>query len=264
MADITIDDNLLRELTQLSRTAGEAIMHVYQLDDFGVEEKTDDSPVTKADNAANDLICNWLAEHYPAIPIISEEYPLPAYEERRSWTYCWIVDPLDGTKEFIKKNGEFTTNIALVKNGQPIVGVVYLPVKDLMYAAATGVGAYKEAGGRQTPLQARTYDPAAPGLSLVCSRSHMGARTQAYTERYSQPIMLKVGSSLKMMLIAEGKADIYPKLGPISEWDVAASQCILTEAGGSITHIESGLPIHYNKESMLMPHFLAEGIRKQN
>jgi len=259
MEKVTITEALVEQLIHISYAAGKAILDIYKKDDLGIEKKPDASPVTLADMEANKIICEGLARISPFIPIISEENELQDYETRKSWTQCWIIDPLDGTKEFIKKNGEFTTNIALIEGGIPIVGVVYAPNSDDLYWAAKDFGAYRRDHDENSRIKSAPFDETASGIKVVCSRSHLGPSTLDYAARFDKPEYIRMGSSLKMMAIAEGRADIYPKFGPINEWDVAASQIIIEEAGGSVNAASDGSPVIYNKESMLMPHFIAKG-----
>ena len=255
-------ESIALQLVDLSISAGQAIMKVYRQEDLGIEKKIDNSPLTLADKAANKIICDGLLKINPIIPILSEENDIPDYAIRKSWSTCWIIDPLDGTKEFIKRNGEFTTNIALVKNGIPILGVVHAPNFGRTYWAAKGFGAHEIYKGASTSIHANSYRFDDEGLKIACSRSHMNPSIKAYIAQFQNPDLLRLGSSLKMMYIAEGKADLYPKIGPISEWDVAASHIILEEAGGRITTLEDGEEIFYNKQNILMPSFLAEAKRQ--
>ena len=259
---IEINNNLLAALQHISRAAGSAIMEIYGETDFGVEHKDDDSPLTRADKASNKVICEGLQKLTPDTPIISEENSIPAYDIRKEYKEYWLIDPLDGTKEFIKRNGDFTTNIALIRYGKPTVGVVFAPVLDSMYYAAEGMGAHKSVNGADAvKLAAKTFDESQEGLIITCSRSHLNEDTTDYIAQYNNPTLQKVGSSLKLMLVAEGSADIYPRLGPISEWDIAASHVIVEQAGGKVYQHEDGQAIPYNKENILMPYFIAEGIR---
>ncbi|MCL4163437.1 UNVERIFIED_CONTAM: hypothetical protein GTU68_061457 [Idotea baltica] len=238
-------------------------MDVYGHADMGVKQKDDKSPLTKADLAANEIICNHLQKVTPAIPIISEEMEVPAYEIRKEYKQYWLIDPLDGTKEFIKRNGEFTTNIALIEDGVPIAGFVYVPVKEEMYWAVSGKGAFKKTATSEEKINARVWDSRAEDIIVTCSRSHLSDDTMFYINEFVNPQLLKVGSSLKLVLIAEGKADVYPRLNQVSEWDVAAAHAILIEAGGSLYQFPSEEPVVYNnRPSILMPHFVAEGVRK--
>ncbi|MFI9653153.1 3'(2'),5'-bisphosphate nucleotidase CysQ [Guyparkeria sp. GHLCS8-2] len=251
-----VDAALLAEVRAIAAAAGEAIMAVYQ-QDFAVERKADASPVTEADLVANHLIAERLAALGEGWPIITEEGRAPAWRERREWPRYWLVDPLDGTREFVKRNGEFSVNIALIDDGIPVLGVVLAPAIDLEYAAIRGQGAWRyhdEPG----PIQVRA--PADPP-TLALSRSHASRREMQLIDTFSRPgaeaSVVRCGSSLKTCLVAEGKADLYPRLGPTSEWDTAASQCVLEAAGGHLTDL-SGRPLRYNtRESLLNPMFVA-------
>jgi len=251
---------MITELLDIARRAGEAILDIYTTADFGVEMKSDDSPLTLADQASNAVICDGLAKLSIQYPILSEENKLIEYSERKDYARYWCVDPLDGTKEFIKKNGEFTVNIALIEGGRSILGVVYIPVTDEMYWAEKGSGAYKQVGADEpVTIHTANYSDSDKGLVLVCSRSHLNEATAAFLEKYQEPQTLSRGSSLKFLSIAEGDAHIYPRLAPTMEWDTAAAQIVLEEAGGSVTQYGTDDPVVYNKENLLNPHFVARG-----
>ena len=255
---MTFIANML-ELTQavadIAKEAAEKIMEVYETD-FEVRKKTDRTPLTRADMSSHNLICSRLAELTPDIPVLSEESAHIPYSTRKCWDEYWLVDPLDGTREFIKRNGEFTVNIALIRHGYPVLGVIYAPVKGLCYYAARNEGAYKQGtGGADTRLRAKTSK--ADSLVIAGSRSHGNERQQAFFRKMGeQAETIAIGSSLKFCLVAEGIADIYARFGPTSEWDSAAGQCIVEEAGGKVT--DTGFArLHYNaKESLLNPDFL--------
>jgi len=250
----------LEPLKNIAREAGASILDVYQEEgDFGVETKSDDSPLTRADKAANQVICEGLANLTPEIPIISEENKQIPYEERKSYSQFWLVDPLDGTKEFIKRNGEFTVNIALVSDRRPVLGVVFAPVLGNMAWAIKGKGAWMEKEGRRDRLQSPGFRLSDPGLRVVCSRSHLNPATQDFIDRLEQPEKVSRGSSLKFLIIAAGEAHIYPRLGPTMEWDTGAAHIILEEAGGRVEVADSRQPLLYNKESLLNPEFIAMG-----
>lgn len=251
--------NYIEALLDISYEAGRAILEVYNSDDLGVENKSDESPLTKADLASNKVICEGLKKMNPNIPIISEEDEASPYEERSKWEYCWIVDPLDGTKEFIKRNGEFTTNVALVKNGEVIAGVVYIPVSNEMYYAIKDQGAYQIIDNEQHKLTVKPYKLTDKNLRVICSRSHLNEATQAFVDQLDAPVLISKGSSLKFLSIAKGEADIYPRLAPTMEWDTCAAQIILEEAGGKVLNGEAEGKVVYNKENLLNPFFLATG-----
>lgn len=248
---------LAQQVTKIARQAGQAILEIYHQDDFGVKLKSDDSPLTAADKAANAIICAGLEQLDVQYPIISEENKQVDFNTRKNYTRCWMVDPLDGTKEFIKRNGEFTVNIALIESGKVILGVVYVPVDDAMYFAAQNEGAYRIAHGERTLLQAPTFSADDKGLGLVCSRSHLNEETQAFVDEFDMPELVAKGSSLKFLVLAEGGAHVYPRLAPTMEWDTAAAQIILEEAGGLVVHADTQQPLTYNKENLLNPYFIA-------
>ncbi|MBO3699772.1 3'(2'),5'-bisphosphate nucleotidase CysQ [Roseivirga sp. E12] len=251
------------ELSRLSKIAKEAsllaglkIMDIYNSDDFEVALKGDNSPLTKADKAAHNVIMSFL--NSTGIPVLSEEGRDITYDERKGWEYLWIVDPLDGTKEFIKRNGEFTVNIALIRRNEPILGVVYAPVLDKLYTGAKGLGVTLAIGSNISKLaRGKESDFLKPSLRVVASRSHLNIDTQAFLNQLVEPEIVSMGSSLKFMMIAEGMADVYPRFAPTMEWDTAAAHAILLELGGRVTN-PSGEPLVYNKVNLLNPHFRAE------
>ena len=241
--------------------AGDAILEVYATE-FEVTDKADDSPLTQADLAAHRVIAQGLAELDPTTPIISEESDPPPFAERRHWQRYWLVDPLDGTREFVNRNGEFTVNIALMEDGTPTFGIVGVPVQRRIFVGDCNPerrAAYVIEAGRRQELRTRRYSP--PGITVVASRSHGGARLEAWlqtlAEAFGEVQRTPVGSSLKFCLLAEGKADFYPRLGPTSEWDIAAAAAVLAAAGGIVRQFD-GTPVSYNaKESFLNPEFYA-------
>ncbi|WP_116107006.1 3'(2'),5'-bisphosphate nucleotidase CysQ [Lewinella sp. IMCC34191] len=247
---------LAREVGQITRRAGAEILKIYESDDFGVEQKSDDSPLTKADRAANEVIVAGLKELKLKAPIVSEEGKDIPYTEREQYTRFWLVDPLDGTKEFIKRNGEFTVNIALIENGRPVLGAVYVPVPDDLYYSAEGQGAFQDGEGK---VKAATFTMQDPGLKVVASRSHLNDETQAFMDKLTNPEIVSRGSSLKIVELAKGAAHLYPRLAPTMEWDTAAAHAILLEAGGRIVDDETGKELVYNKEVLRNPHFVAYG-----
>lgn len=244
----------------IARVAGEAIMQVYATD-FDVSRKDDNSPLTQADLAAHNAIIDGLKQLTPDLPVLSEESESIAAEVRNSWQTYWLIDPLDGTREFVKRNGEFTVNIALISENESILGVVYAPVPDLLYYASAGEGAYKiDKTGAVKRLQTRTFD--INKLIVAGSRSHSDHHFQQFLHKLhvttgATPELISMGSSLKICLIAEGLADVYPRLGPTYEWDTAAAHCVLQEAGGEITDEEGQLLRYNSKPSLLNPHFFA-------
>ncbi len=256
-------NTLLEQISATAKKAGEAIMEIYQKD-FSIYEKSDNSPLTDADLAAHNIIVKELAS-YSDLPILSEESADIAWSERQQWQQYWLVDPLDGTKEFIKKNGEFTVNIALIDNGQPVMGVVYAPVLDTLYVADEA-GAFKITSSGKEAIKVQSRQDGEVCM-VVGSRSHQSPEIQAFLESIpGKTDMLAMGSSLKLCLVAEAQAHLYPRLGPTSEWDTAAAHAIVKAAGGNVTILEqgngsgysdSGRPLLYNqKESILNPYFL--------
>ncbi|OCQ19021.1 3'(2'),5'-bisphosphate nucleotidase [Pseudoalteromonas luteoviolacea] len=248
------DTDLLEELVALSRLAGEEIMQIYAKD-FAVDYKSDDSPVTDADLAANRVITAGLQRLTPNIPILSEESADISWQERQTWQRYWLVDPIDGTKEFIKKNGEFTVNIALIENGTPTMGVVYAPALNTCYLAAKAIGAFRECDEARIELKVTRKNKQGK-IKVVGSRSHPSPELADYLAQFDDVEMVPKGSSLKLCLVAEGEADIYPRLGPTSEWDTGAGHAVAEIAGATVTQ-HDGSPLKYNqKESYLNPYFI--------
>lgn len=247
---------LLEPVGELARRAGEAILAVYD-GDYTIEWKADNSPLTAADLAAQKVIVAGLAAFDPVFPVVSEEAKQASWEQRKAWPRHWLVDPLDGTREFVKKNGEFTVNIALIEEGQPVLGVVYAPAMDYLVHGEHGGGAFLRDDGQDVELAARR--PAPKPLRVAASRSHLDERTAAALERMGPTERIGMGSSLKFCRIAEGRIDVYPRFGPTSEWDTAAAQCVLEAAGGVVLTLD-GQRLRYNgKESLLNPDFIALG-----
>jgi len=274
---------MLNTLQEIAYQAGQTIMEIYNSEDFNVEVKGDGSPLTRADKAAHLVIAEGLEKHFPEIPVLSEEGKDIPYETRKNWPNFFLVDPLDGTKEFIKRNGEFTVNIALIEDGNPIAGVVYAPLLGTMYAAeidasghwqlATGTKAIESnvlsnaevkesqllVASSQQPKQKPETSDQKP-YRIVASRSHNNELTEAFIEEKRKEFgaveIVPMGSSLKICLVAEGKADVYPRLGPTMEWDTAAAHAIALAAGCTVLEYESKTPLTYNKESLLNPFFV--------
>ncbi|MDY6982865.1 MAG: 3'(2'),5'-bisphosphate nucleotidase CysQ [Pseudomonadota bacterium] len=254
---------LLESISAIARNAGAAILDVYQRADHGVRFKDDASPLTHADLAAHDIINAALSRLTPQLPVLSEESAGIPWSVRREWTRYWLVDPLDGTKEFINRNGEFTVNIALVEHGVPVLGVVFAPVQNVLYGGAAQIGAWKEQAGQRERIRTVSINEGQGKLRVVASRRHAGEELEAWLARLQQRFpdleLLSMGSSLKICLVAEGRADIYPRLAPTCEWDTAAAQAVLEAAGGLLTDTKF-TPYRYNaKEALLNPHFLALG-----
>ncbi|MDH5257376.1 MAG: 3'(2'),5'-bisphosphate nucleotidase CysQ [Gammaproteobacteria bacterium] len=251
MSIATLD--LLPSVIKISENASVEILKYYN-SDFSIEEKDDHTPLTSADIAAHQCIVDALKELTPEIPILSEEASNIPFEERKKWNTYWLVDPLDGTREFINKNGEFSVNIALVSDHQPILGVIHVPVNGDCYYATKGNGAYKRSVNGTEKLSVKTTNR---DLIVVAgSRSYRDSSLDGFLKNIGNHEIISMGSSIKSCLVAEGTIDIYPRLGPTSEWDTAAAQCIVEEAGGHITDTTLK-PLRYNtKDVLLNPHFL--------
>jgi 3'(2'), 5'-bisphosphate nucleotidase len=234
--------------------AGAAIMQVYDAG-FTVQHKEDDSPLTQADLESQKVILEGLTALTPDIPILSEESAQAPWGQRQTWRELWVVDPLDGTREFVKRNGEFTVNIALVIDHEPVLGVVAAPAQGLLYWGAVGLGAFSHPqGSEQLPIH---VSPPGNPLRVVGSRSHASVETTEYLKGVKPHVITGIGSSLKFCLVAEGKADLYPRFGPTSEWDTAAGQVLLEAAGGQVTRLD-GHRLRYNcRESVINGDFLA-------
>jgi 3'(2'), 5'-bisphosphate nucleotidase len=255
-------EKLVQPVREIATEASAQIMDIYGKG-FNVEQKSDNSPLTAADLSSHKVIVAGLERLTPAIPIVSEESSDVPYAERAGWEYFWLVDPLDGTKEFIKRNDEFTVNIALIQGHEPILGVVVVPVTGLCYFAARGQGAFRQRPGeaaRRITVRSLTEGP----VRVVGSRSHRGASLDNFLARLGEHTLVTIGSSLKFCLVAEGNADVYPRLGPTSEWDTAAAQCIVEEAGGQVIDLEGKRLIYNTQESLLNPHFLVIGDSRHN
>ena len=245
-------------LVDIARRAGHAILEVYGTD-FESRAKADDSPLTEADLSAHRLIAAALGALEPQLPILSEESADIPWAQRSGWQRYWLVDPLDGTKEFVSRNGEFTVNIALIDAHRPVLGVVHIPVSDTTYSGIPGVGAWREANDRGR-LRIGVRSVAALPLRVLGSRSHGSPALAQRLEAMGPHELRAVGSSIKLCVVAEGVADFYPRLGPTSEWDIAAGQAVLEAAGGQVVDAATGLPLRYNtKDGYLNPDFLAYG-----
>ena len=251
-------DELMPDVIDLAVRAGHAILAIYNDSGYEVQRKDDRSPLTSADIASHRLIVDGLKALRPDWPILSEESAEVPFSERGQWRRYWLVDPLDGTREFIKRNGEFTVNIALIEDGVPVMGVVYAPAIDVRYAGIKGLGAWKCVARQEAEPVAACRLPGGP-VRVAGSRSHADERLQAYLERLGEHELRPMGSSLKSCLVAEGAADLYPRLGPTSEWDTAAAQAVVEAAGGHVTDTELR-PLRYNQtDSLLNPDFLVFG-----
>ena len=255
MSMMVITEEIIHEVIELTRQAGSAIMEVYKTD-FDIKIKDDNSPVTAADTKANAIITEGLKEINPEIPILSEEGRDIPFEERSKWETFWLVDPLDGTKEFIKKNNEFTVNIALLENNQPVFGVVFAPALDILYWGSTGQGAFKTiSGNSQTPVSVNSQlsDP----VKIAGSRSHPSIKMNTFTSQFEKYEVKPMGSSLKICSVADGSVHFYPRLGPTMEWDTAAAHAVLRAADGEIIKYGTYEPLKYNKRNLLNPEFIA-------
>jgi len=270
---------LMMACVKSALTAGRAILEVYDGPDMQVEKKSDDSPLTLADRRAHDIIMKGIGNL--GIPVLSEEGRNIPFEERSRWPRMWVVDPLDGTKEFIKRNGEFTVNIALVENGVPTMGVVFVPVADYLYFADLEQGAFKIDRCRAADIDEKQIESidglgslidkavrlpaardAARPFTIMGSRSHATPELEAYVEemrrKHGEVNFISAGSSLKICRVAEGAADVYPRLGPTMEWDTAAGQAIAVASGAQVVRHDDGTPLAYNKENLLNPWFIVE------
>jgi 3'(2'), 5'-bisphosphate nucleotidase len=242
----------IQDIVTIAKEAGNAIMQIYN-QDFEVEYKEDSSPLTLADKKANDIIEDGLNQLSIKLPILSEEGKETPYKDRKHWEYFWLVDPLDGTKEFVKKNDEFTVNIALIHKNSPVLGVVYAPALDICYWAKQGEGAFKD--GKKLPLktkkQRETY-------KIVASRSHMSDDTQAFIDAIEigrEKELISIGSSLKICIVAEGEADIYPRLGPTMEWDTGAAHAVVNGSGGQLNDQKNNNVLKYNTSEELLNNY---------
>jgi 3'(2'), 5'-bisphosphate nucleotidase len=246
---------LLQFAIKAAESANIEILKVYHSNDFQAEAKGDNSPLTLADKKAHIIISDILAP--TNLPLLSEEGKNIPYSKRKDWEYFWLVDPLDGTKEFLKRNDEFTVNIALIHKGVPILGVVSVPVSGDTYYGSKGDGAFLKRNGELTQLAKRQrIDLSGSGLRVVASRSHMNEETQAFVDNLKAPVLVSRGSSLKFMMLAEGKADIYPRFAPTMEWDTAAAQAIMTELDLKVRDVRTRDELQYNKSDLLNPFFV--------
>lgn len=251
---------LLPQIERIAKQAGDAILAIYHADAAtqNITQKADESPLTAADLASHDVIMKGLTALTPDIPKLSEESADISWEERQQWQCYWLIDPLDGTKEFIKRNGEFTVNIALVDNGVPVLSVVYAPVLNKSYSGVLGEGAWLDDGQQRRQLDISNQQKAKV-TRVVGSRSHPSEHMQTFLEQLDEVEVVPVGSSLKLCMVAEGNAEIYPRLGPTCEWDTAAGHCVALSAGAVVLN-SKGEPLTYNqKESLLNPWFLVAG-----
>jgi len=245
----------LEDIVNIAKMAGDAIMDIY-VKDFKVEYKSDESPLTEADIRANDIICRELKRLYPDTPILSEESKILEYEYRKDWRYYWCIDPIDGTKEFIKKNGEFTVNIALIYVDTPVLGVVYAPTINRLYKAKDGVGAFRD--GIRLPIKINSNQK--DKMVVVCSKSHLSQETQDFIDnlKTKKIVQKSIGSSLKLCMVAEGEADIYPRVAPTMEWDTAAAHSIVLNSNKNVIQFDNKKSLVYNKENLYNPSFIVK------
>ncbi|WP_339050195.1 3'(2'),5'-bisphosphate nucleotidase CysQ [Rickettsiella endosymbiont of Xylota segnis] len=256
-------NSLLNDIVSLAKQAGNQVCNIYQ-SDFTVEYKADKSPITVADLASHDCICQGLRHLTPDLPIISEESVPISFQKRRSWEKYWLIDPLDGTKEFLEKNGEFTINIALIEQHKPSLGVIFVPSKNICYFASKGIGAYKQIGEAQPKVMLSRDWKEEQSITAVISRRHGMEKLKKFLAQFSSLNLLYCGSALKFCWLAEGLADIYPRFSPTFEWDTAAGQCILKEAGGLVID-NTGQELQYNMSSSLqIANFLAVADKRRH
>ncbi len=248
-------NSLLRGVIEIVREAGLAAMVVYRSDDFGTVYKSDNSPLTLADKSANNIIVKGLQALTPNIPIISEESPEIIPPERGTLSTIWLVDPIDGTKEFIDKTDNFTVNVGLVKDGTPVLGVVYAPAKRLLYYGILGQGAWKQLDDK--PREEISAKAIQRPKRIAVSRSHKNAATRGYLKGVGEHQLVELGSSLKLCYVADGTVDLYPRLGSSMEWDMAAADAVVRAAGGTVIAYDTKLPIAYNKADLHNPDFIA-------
>lgn len=262
-----LDSNLVDQVVDLARDAGKAIVRIYDADEFDVAQKHDDSPLTAADMAAHRVLVAGLASILPGVPILSEESAVPDFVTRQSWRRYWIIDPLDGTKEFIGRNGEFTVNVALVDDGVPILGVVHVPVSGVTYVGVYEQGAFKFDGrGEKMPISCRSMEGRGQNnkpVAVVASRRHGAGAVDdllaGLSDRLGVVETCNMGSSLKLCLVAEGEADLYPRLAPTMEWDTAAAQAVVEAAGGVVLDTRFDVVRYNTKDDLLNPFFYVVG-----
>jgi 3'(2'), 5'-bisphosphate nucleotidase len=243
-------------LNEIAIEAGKAIMEVYNSNNFKITHKVDASPLTVADKRAHEIIVDLLARYFEEIPIMSEEGNIPDYKDRKDWKQYWCVDPLDGTKEFINKNGEFTVNIALIDNNFPVLGLIYIPVKEVSYLGISGVGAYRIDLERKK-IKISTNKDYSSGIVATVSRSHLSIEDEEFLSSINLKNTIGMGSSIKFCLVGEGRADLYKRSAPTMEWDTAAGQAIVESAGG-VVHFKSDR-LKYNKEDLRNESFYCVG-----
>ena len=252
---MSVDNINSEKIVDIALTAGNEIIRIYEDDNYLKQTKSDNSPLTEADLRAHNLIVNSLFNETPQIPVLSEESIQVPYEERKKWNTYWLVDPLDGTKEFINRNGEFTVNIALINNNVPILGVVHAPALGQTWVGQKGKNAIKITNGFATEIKVKERK-LSEAWKVVGSRSHAGDSLKIFLEGIGDYELVSMGSSIKLCLVAEGAADIYPRLGPTSEWDTAAAHAVVNSAGGEVVKMDGEKPLEYNKKSLRNPFFI--------
>lgn len=258
-----INQSDIKIIVKTAKEAGSEIMKIYNKK-FTVLIKDDNTPLTLADKVSNEKIISFLKKKFPDIPYVSEELKNVSYIIRKKWNYFWLIDPLDGTKEFLKKNGEFTVNIALIHKSVPVFGVVHAPAFDKTFWNIPGKGAFSQIGeGSITSISVKEFKLTDENLQIIYSRSHSDTSEEKYFLQFKNPKALSMGSSLKFMLLAEGKAHVYPRFNPTMEWDTAAAHAVLKEAGGKVVTIDTNEELSYNKENLLNPSFIAYGKMKK-
>ena len=251
---------LINDLINISKNAGNAILEIYNsnTENFGIDYKDDNSPLTKADKASDRIIYDGLKNIDNTIPILSEEGKNIKYNTRKKWGKFWLVDPLDGTKEFIKKNGEFTVNIALIKDGEPILGVVYAPVLETIWYGSIDTGSFIIEANKTKKISVLSSNNDLP-IKIVSSRSHSNnIKLEKFLEKIEKYELIKMGSSIKICLVADGRAHLYPRFGPTMEWDTAAAHAVVKFAGGKIINLDNKKELSYNKEKLLNPEFMVQ------
>ena len=251
------NSNFLTKFIKLMKECNKLILDVYKTD-FDILNKIDKSPLTIADKRCNDYICNYLNKlNLDNCIIISEEIKNESYKKRKQYDWCWLVDPLDGTKEFIKKNDQFTINIGLCYQGIPVFGIVSIPVTGQILYGINGIGSYSlDISNTKKKLDINKKDLSQDNLRIVASGSHLNDETKIYISKFKNPEIVNIGSSIKLLWIAENKADIYPRIAPTYEWDTCAAHAIVKYAGGNVLDFHSNKELNYNKENLLNPYFI--------
>jgi 3'(2'), 5'-bisphosphate nucleotidase len=256
--NVLVTADLIKQLIMIVKDAGTEIMKVYATD-FNIQIKDDKSPVTLADKNANSIIEKGLNDIDSSLPILSEEGKNFSYETRKDWEYYWLVDPLDGTKDFIKKNGEFTVNIALIKNATPIFGMVYAPLSECYFWGGEEYGAWRKDDEKENQ-RIHVNSLLEKKIKLASSRSHPSEKMEKFLLQFGDYELYPMGSSFKICLVSDGTVDLYPRLGPTMEWDTAASHAVIKGAGGDLLQVSNKLPLVYNKSNLLNPEFIAGNV----